>query len=81
MNMWLVGAGYWGSKLIDNLKKFDVDAQVIDIRNGQAIRCGNTTTRPLNCCAVDTMCMLKNLWQKLLHRYKKLAIVLYQDNC
>ena len=37
MNMWLVGAGYWGSKLLDNLKKFDVSAQVIDIRNGQTI--------------------------------------------
>jgi len=37
MNMWLVGAGYWGSKLLDNLKKFNVDAQVIDIRNGQTI--------------------------------------------
>lgn len=37
MNMWLVGAGYWGSKLLDNLKKFDVDAKVIDIKNGQTI--------------------------------------------
>ena len=37
MNMWLVGAGYWGSKLLETLKKFDVTAQVIDIRNGQTI--------------------------------------------
>lgn len=37
MNMWLVGAGYWGSKLLGSLKKFDVDAQVIDIRNRQTI--------------------------------------------
>ena len=37
MNMWLVGAGYWGSKLLETLKKFDVSAQVIDIRNGQTI--------------------------------------------
>jgi predicted dehydrogenase len=37
MNMWLVGAGYWGSKLLASLKKFDVNAQVIDIRNGQTI--------------------------------------------
>jgi predicted dehydrogenase len=37
MNMWLVGAGYWGSKLLGSLKKFDVDAKVIDIRNGQTI--------------------------------------------
>lgn len=35
--MWLVGAGYWGSKLLDSLKKFDVEAKVIDIRNGQTI--------------------------------------------
>ena len=37
MNMWLVGAGYWGSKLLDSLRRFDVDARVIDIRNGQTI--------------------------------------------
>lgn len=37
MNMWLIGAGYWGSKLLDSLKRFDVDAKVIDIRNGQTI--------------------------------------------
>ena len=37
MNMWLVGAGYWGSKLLTGLKQFGVDAQVIDIRNGQTI--------------------------------------------
>lgn len=37
MNMWLVGAGYWGSKLLESLKKFDVSANVIDIRNGQTI--------------------------------------------
>lgn len=37
MNMWLVGAGYWGSKLLNSLKKFDVNATVIDIRNGQTI--------------------------------------------
>ena len=37
MNMWLVGAGYWGSKLLTSLKKFDVVATVIDIRNGQTI--------------------------------------------
>jgi len=37
MNMWLVGAGYWGNKLLESLKKFNVDAKVIDIRNGQTI--------------------------------------------
>ena len=42
MNMWLVGAGYWGSKLLASLKKFNVDAQVIDIRNGQTIENINT---------------------------------------
>lgn len=37
MKMWLVGAGYWGQKLLATLKEFDVDAQVIDIRNGETI--------------------------------------------
>ena len=36
MKMNLVGAGYWGSKILASLKQFDVDA-VIDIRNGQTI--------------------------------------------
>lgn len=35
--MWLVGAGYWGTKLLASLDKFGVEAQVIDIRNGQTI--------------------------------------------
>jgi predicted dehydrogenase len=35
--MWLVGAGYWGSKLLDSLTRFGVNATVIDIRNGQSI--------------------------------------------
>ena len=54
MNMWLVGAGYWGSKLIDNLKKFDVDAQVIDIKNGQSISDINTS---------DPVMLATPLWQ------------------
>ena len=37
MNMWLVGAGYWGSKLLAGLDKIGVKGQVIDIRNGQTI--------------------------------------------
>lgn len=37
MKMNLVGAGYWGSKLLESLKQFDVDATVIDIRNGHTI--------------------------------------------
>lgn len=37
MKMWLVGAGYWGQKLLTTLEAFGVAAQVIDIRNGQTI--------------------------------------------
>ena len=37
MNMWLVGAGYWGSKLLAGLDKIGVQGQVIDIRNDQTI--------------------------------------------
>ena len=54
MNMWLVGAGYWGSKLLTSLKKFDVDAQVIDIRNGQTINDINT---------LDPVMLATPLWQ------------------
>ena len=42
MNMWLVGAGYWGSKVLESLKKFDVHATIIDIKNGQTINDINT---------------------------------------
>lgn len=54
MNMWLVGAGYWGSKLLETLKKFDVSAQVIDIRNGQTI---DDITTP------DPVMLATPLWQ------------------
>ena len=54
MNMWLVGAGYWGSKLLDSLKKFDVNATVIDIRNGQTIADINTP---------DSVMLATPLWQ------------------
>lgn len=37
MKMWLVGAGYWGSKLLTSLENFGVNPVVIDIRNGQTI--------------------------------------------
>ena len=37
MKVNLVGAGYWGSKVYDSLKKLDVDAEIIDIKNGQTI--------------------------------------------
>jgi len=42
MNMWLVGAGYWGTKLLTSLERFGVAANVIDIRNGQTIDDINT---------------------------------------
>jgi UDP-2-acetamido-3-amino-2,3-dideoxy-glucuronate N-acetyltransferase len=42
MNIWLVGAGYWGSKVLESLKKFDVHATIIDIKNGQTINDINT---------------------------------------
>lgn len=54
MNMWLVGAGYWGSKLLESLKKFDVSAQVVDIRNGQTIDNINT---------LDPVILATPLWQ------------------
>jgi predicted dehydrogenase len=54
MNMWLVGAGYWGSKLLESLKRFNVDAQVIDIRNGQTIDNINTQ---------DPVMLATPLWQ------------------
>lgn len=54
MNMWLVGAGYWGSKLLSSLKKFDVHAQVIDIRNGQTIADIDT---------LDPVMLATPLWQ------------------
>lgn len=54
MKMWLVGAGYWGSKLLTSLKKFDVDASVIDIRNGQTIADIDT---------LDPVMLATPLWQ------------------
>lgn len=37
MKIWLVGAGYWGQKILTTLETFEVEAKVIDIRNGQTI--------------------------------------------
>jgi predicted dehydrogenase len=37
MNMWLVGAGYWGSRLVQDLELLGVTPRVIDIKNGQSI--------------------------------------------
>ena len=42
MNMWLVGAGYWGKKLLASLHNLGVQATVIDIKNGQSIQDINT---------------------------------------
>jgi predicted dehydrogenase len=54
MKMWLVGAGYWGSKLLQSLEKFSIDAQIIDIRNGQTIADINT---------LDPVMLATPLWQ------------------
>lgn len=35
--MWLVGAGYWGQKIVSGLRRFDIVPKVIDIRNGDTI--------------------------------------------
>jgi len=35
--MWLVGAGYWGKKIISGLDTFSISPKVIDIRNGDTI--------------------------------------------
>lgn len=37
MNMWLVGAGYWGQKLCQDLALFDINPRIIDIKNKQSI--------------------------------------------
>jgi predicted dehydrogenase len=37
MNMWLVGAGYWGSRLAQDLELLGVTPRIIDIKNGQSI--------------------------------------------
>lgn len=37
MKIWLVGSGYWGSKIAAALSRMDVDSEIIDIRNGQTI--------------------------------------------
>ena len=37
MNMWLVGAGYWGSKLFGSLVKLGVKARIIDVKDKKTI--------------------------------------------
>ena len=63
MNMWLIGAGYWGSKLLNDLKKFDVTAQIIDIRNGQTIDDIDT---------LDPVMLATPLWQ---HHEQAIALL------
>jgi len=37
MKIWLVGSGYWGSKIAIKLEKLKIDYTIIDIKNGQTI--------------------------------------------
>lgn len=37
MKIWLVGSGYWGSKIAAKLEKLQIDYSIIDIKNGQTI--------------------------------------------
>jgi len=37
MKIWLVGSGYWGSKIAAKLEKLQIDCAIIDIKNGQTI--------------------------------------------
>jgi len=79
MKMNLVGAGYWGSKLLESLKQFDVDATVIDIRNGQTIDDIKNNdpvilATPLWQHHKQTV-MLKSQWQKLLLKLKTLLVI------
>lgn len=67
MNMWLVGAGYWGNKLLESLKKFNVNARVIDIKNGQTIDDINTT---------DPVMLATPLWQ----HYEQTSVLLKKGN-
>jgi hypothetical protein len=42
MKIWLVGSGYWGSKIVAVLNKLNVAHEIIDIRMGQTIDDINT---------------------------------------
>lgn len=42
MRVWLVGAGYWGSKIASTLKDLGVESNIIDVKNGQSIDDINT---------------------------------------
>lgn len=53
MRIWLVGAGYWGKRVLQSLAKLGVDANIIDIKNGQTIDDINT---------VDPVILATPLW-------------------
>lgn len=54
MNMWLVGAGYWGKKLLSSLDRLGVDASIIDIKNNQSLADINT---------LDPVILATPLWE------------------
>lgn len=54
MNMWLVGAGYWGRKLLASLDKLGVQSKVLDIKLGQSIE---------NIDTMDPVILATPLWQ------------------
>lgn len=37
MNVWLVGSGYWGSKVVATLNELNINVNIIDIKNNQTI--------------------------------------------
>ena len=47
MKIWLVGAGYWGSRIVDALKKFNVEPMIVDIKNDQSIEQTINTLDPV----------------------------------
>lgn len=52
--MWLVGAGYWGSKIQAALQRAGIESRIIDIRNGDTIDSINTQ---------DPVMLATPLWQ------------------
>lgn len=42
LKIWLVGSGYWGSKIASKLQKLKINYSIIDIKNGQTINDINT---------------------------------------
>lgn len=54
MNMWLLGAGYWGSKLAQSLTKLKISPRVVDTKHGQTINDIDT---------LDPVIVATPLWQ------------------